>query len=266
MACAGHGRRIEKAAKHVKDNLYEQELNSPWLAQLRHQQSRERAGFDTSLKALSALLLASGSAAAWQAPHLGLLTSSCLPATRRSLRVGSVKLLLYDLDVLVKCAQAGSWDNVKSCVAAAEPWLGINEQGQITITAQAAGGGLAGSIGVLGTLAAFKMRQGEIKDRLKCIYCEGSGRITCGRCLSKGIFTDKDGVQSECANCASMGSVVCINCQGSGRSIPEDILRRLGDEEQGISDGDLIGLFDQLPAGGRNKAEGTASGNADKAD
>lgn len=257
VARAGHGHRREATAKHMKDNLYQEEFDPRSLVKLRERQSREGDGFHASLKSLSALLRASSSAVAWQAPRVGLLTSNHLPASRRSLRSGTVRQLFYDLDVLVSCAQEGTWDTFQTCLATKEPWLGVNAQGQLTITVQAAGGGVAGSIGVLGTLIAFKIRQGEVKDRLKCIYCEGSGRITCGQCTIV-----KDGVQTKCEACSDMGTVLCINCQGSGRSVPEEFLRRLGDEEQGITDGDLLGLFEEIPAGGK---ESSASKKADKA-
>jgi len=48
-----------------------------------------------------------------------------------------------------------------------------------------------------------------------------------------------------CPNCEATGTVVCINCQGSGRSVPEDLFQKLGDEEVRFTEEDYIGLFDE---------------------
>ena len=44
--------------------------------------------------------------------------------------------------------------------------------------------------------------------------------------------------------------MVCINCQGSGLSVPDDFLQKLGDDESGFTEEDFIGLFDETPMGG----------------
>ena len=49
-----------------------------------------------------------------------------------------------------------------------------------------------------------------------------------------------------CEQCEGTGTVVCINCQGSGVSVPEDILQKLGDSEAGLTEEDYIGLFDEV--------------------
>jgi len=178
---------------------------------------------------------------AWQAvgpaPPTHLFPQSQLAHARRA---GTVKLdglfQVFDLMPLVDCFKATDLD---ACLEEVEPWLFVDQNGQMTISAAAQAGFSGGTIATLGALASFLFRKSEVKDRLKCIYCNGSGRITCGRCGGAG-----------CENCGSAGSVVCINCQGSGRAIPEDFLRRLGDSEQGFNEDDLIGLFDELPSGG----------------
>ena len=40
--------------------------------------------------------------------------------------------------------------------------------------------------------------------------------------------------------------MVCINCQGSGLNVPDDFVQALGDTEQGFSEDDYIGLFDEV--------------------
>lgn len=88
----------------------------------------------------------------------------------------------------------------------------------------------------------------QVKDRLKCTYCAGTGQITCGRCFGAKMIelrdpSAPDGVlRHECGTCESTGTVVCINCQGSGVQVPEDILQKLGDSEVGFTEDDYIGL------------------------
>lgn len=88
----------------------------------------------------------------------------------------------------------------------------------------------------------------QVKDRLKCSYCQGSGQITCGRCYGAKLLeirdpTAEDGLLREaCRTCEGTGTVVCINCQGSGVQIPEDFLQKLGDSEVGFTEEDYIGL------------------------
>ena len=59
-----------------------------------------------------------------------------------------------------------------------------------------------------------------------CTYCGGTGRIPCGRCFGHKLLEFRDEAAGlrveECAACQSTGSVVCINCQGSGTQVPEE--------------------------------------------
>ena len=55
------------------------------------------------------------------------------------------------------------------------------------------------------------------------MYCEGTGRILCGMCL---------GEAGGCNTCTDRrGTVLCINCQGSGMAVPEELMQILGDAE-----------------------------------
>ena len=97
-------------------------------------------------------------------------------------------------------------------------------------------------VGVIGTVVAAQIKKGEVKERLKCVYCDGGGQIVCGHCLGTGVVSSMDDkgnlVVSKCGNCESTGTVVCINCQGSGLSVPDDFLQVLGDEEVGFTEED----------------------------
>ena len=107
----------------------------------------------------------------------------------------------------------------------------------------AVNGFIGGSVGVIGTVIATQIKKGEVQERLKCVYCDGTGEILCGHCLGSPSSV----ALKTCDNCEDTGSVVCINCQGSGLSVPDDILQVLGDEEVGFTEEDYIGLFDEAP-------------------
>lgn len=89
-------------------------------------------------------------------------------------------------------------------------------------------GFIGGAVGVLGTVIATGVKKGEVKDRLKCNYCAGSGQIMCGHCLELGKVSYVEGggavCSGPCGNCQATGAVVCINCQGTGITVPEDFL------------------------------------------
>lgn len=157
---------------------------------------------------------------------------------------------LFDLAPILDCMQLPTPGEQEMCMEAAEPWLRITMDGGIRLSDGAIKGIAGGAIGVLGTVGVALTRKKEVKDRLKCMYCDGTGQITCGRCLGTGVrrFTNSDGVDMTevCPNCEGKGTIMCINCQGSGRSVPDDIFDRLGDEEQGFTEEDYIGIFDAM--------------------
>lgn len=112
-------------------------------------------------------------------------------------------------------------------------------------------GFIGGSVGVVGTVTAMIVKKSQVKERLKCTYCDGTGKILCGKCLGRGTVQTKDEsgqwVMTPCTNCESSGTVVCINCQGSGLAVPDEFLQVLGDSEAGFSDDDYIGLCASPP-------------------
>jgi len=130
-----------------------------------------------------------------------------------------------------------TWDDMMS-------WKGEN------LDPKAVDGFIGGSVGVVGSIVATLLKKTQVKERLKCTYCEGTGDIICGICLERGTVKVKDDsgqwVMKECSNCEASGTVVCINCQGSGRAVPDEFLQVLGDSEAGFSDDDYIGLFDEV--------------------
>jgi len=173
------------------------------------------------------------------------------PAGRRIAvrRGGAVRMLeAFDLVPVVQCLKLPSMDAVEACMDTISPWLEITDEGELSFSPNAVNGFIGGSVGVIGTLISTMIKSGEVKDRLKCTYCGGTGQILCGHCLGTGTLSHKtdSGVMNPyaCDNCESSGTVVCINCQGSGLSVPDEFLQVLGDEEVGFTESDYIGLFD----------------------
>ena len=186
---------------------------------------------------------------------------------------------------IVDCLKLDNMDAVQVCMDRLEPWLELTETGDINFSLNAVNGFIGGTVGVIGTVIAAGIKKDQVKERLQCVYCEGSGQIMCGHCLGTGKISYYNEALGElvlgetCPNCEGTGTVVCINCQGSGMSVPDDFLQVLGDEEVsaaaaranthtphpspfpllplkrrpspisqiGFTEEDYIGLFDETP-------------------
>ena len=156
---------------------------------------------------------------------------------------------------IVDCLKLPDVDAVNACIDSLSPWLQIDaDSGDVQFSANAINGFIGGTVGVVGTVLATQKKKAEVKDRLTCVYCGGSGTIKCGTCagtgslLAEGVTSFTEGVSATqaCGTCEGTSHVVCINCQGSGLNIPDDFLQKLGDAEAGFTDDDYIGLFDEV--------------------
>jgi len=166
-------------------------------------------------------------------------------------RIGDVAMLeAYDLMPIMDCLKEANQDAVNACFDNISPWLQVTDDGDVVLSQGAINGFLGGSVGAVGTLIATFVKRDQVKDRLKCPYCEGTGIIQCGRCLGSSQLASRDASgalsYAGCQYCESSGTVVCINCQGSGLNVPDDFVQALGDTEQGFSEDDYIGLFDEV--------------------
>jgi len=163
---------------------------------------------------------------------------------RHELRMAVIEA--YDLIPMISCLQKSSgYPEVIACLDTIAPWLQITD-GSIVFSETAVAGFIGGTVGVMGSLSATLRKRDEVKERLKCPYCEGSGQLVCGRCLGAASVKTKDGMTTTCTQCDGTGTVICINCQGTGVSVPEDILQKLGDTEVGFTEEDYIGLFEEV--------------------
>ena len=120
----------------------------------------------------------------------------------------------YDLAPVVGCLQSPDMDAVQVCLDNFSPWLQITDGGEVIFSDKAIAGFIGGSVGVVGTVIATLFKRDEVKDRLKCTYCAGTGQITCGRCFGSGTVS-MNGQSETCPTCEGTGTVVCINCQAT---------------------------------------------------
>jgi len=208
--------------------------------------SRRRQLAPPMLLLLLATSLPGGAALALGVSRTVTPTTGCRAAMWRT---GAVSMLeAFDLMPVMECLKLDNMDAVEQCMDAISPWMEITEEGEFNLSPNAINGFIGGSVGVVGTLISTMVKKTEVKDRLKCTYCDGTGQILCGHCLGAGTLTTMSETGAvttiQCPNCEGTGTVVCINCQGSGLSVPDEFLQVLGDTEVGFTEQDYIGLFD----------------------
>jgi len=186
-------------------------------------------------------------------------------AVERTGARGIAMLEAFDLEPVANCLKQSNMDAVQYCMdnlsGQVQPWFQVKADGSLAFSQSAINGFIGGSVGVVGTVVSTLIKKGEVKDRLKCLYCNGSGQIVCGHCLGTGTVKLSATESVACSNCEGTGTVVCINCQGSGLSVPDEFLQVLGDEEVGFTEEDYIGLFDETPIPKKQKppSEGGAA-------
>ncbi|EFN51315.1 hypothetical protein CHLNCDRAFT_55274 [Chlorella variabilis] len=73
-----------------------------------------------------------------------------------------------------------------------------------------------GGVGVLTALLIVELNNSKMQEKRRCIYCEGSGYLTCGNCVGTGV---SGGEGAMCANCAGTGKVMCTSCLCTGKKL-----------------------------------------------
>ncbi|EOD23632.1 hypothetical protein EMIHUDRAFT_315551 [Emiliania huxleyi CCMP1516] len=148
-----------------------------------------------------------------------ILPRGCAPAM----------LEAYDMLPLLNCLDEA---DVGACLETLNP-----HDGRVLVSEAAGAAFIGGSVGVIGTVISAFVKRDQVKDRLKCTYCNGTGQIVCGRCYGNKVLelrtTEGSFATQDCGTCESTGTVVCINCQGSGVQV-------------GFTEEDYIGLFDEV--------------------
>lgn len=68
------------------------------------------------------------------------------------------------------------------------------------------------------------------QQRNKCIYCSGTGYLTCGNCMGSGI--DPVG-RAGCTSCSSTGKVMCTGCLCTGKQMATEWVARVQEGRAG---------------------------------
>lgn len=71
-----------------------------------------------------------------------------------------------------------------------------------------------GSVGVLTALLIVEANNTKMQTKRRCVYCEGTGYLTCGCCVGRGAVAG-----TLCANCAGTGKVMCTSCLCTGKKL-----------------------------------------------
>lgn len=69
----------------------------------------------------------------------------------------------------MECLKMDNMDAVQACMDKLEPWMQLDEGGDLTFSLNAVNGFIGGSVGVIGTVIAAQIKKGEVKERLKCV-------------------------------------------------------------------------------------------------
>ena len=106
-------------------------------------------------------------------------------------RPSRMALEAFDLLPLADCVLEETFriadaDKIQACVDKLEPYFSLGEDLEVTVSQRFLDGLTGGAFGAIGTLFFTLRKKQEVKDNLICAYCEGSGHIDCGRCLSHG--------------------------------------------------------------------------------
>lgn len=86
-----------------------------------------------------------------------------------------------------------------------------------------------GAVGVLTALLIVEANNAAVNAANRCVYCAGTGYVTCGACAGAGVplgspvtasMTGDDGCR--CATCSGTGKVACIACLCTGKKVARE--------------------------------------------
>lgn len=82
-----------------------------------------------------------------------------------------------------------------------------------------------GAVGVLTSLLIVEANNAKMQAKQRCIYCEGTGYLTCGNCLgsgtaaAEGAAAASNGAPCTCSFCSGTGKVMCTACLCTGKQL-----------------------------------------------
>jgi hypothetical protein len=89
-----------------------------------------------------------------------------------------------------------------------------------------------GAVGVLTALLIVEANNAAVNAANRCVYCAGTGYVTCGACAGAGVplggapaaatasMAGEDGCR--CATCSGTGKVACIACLCTGKKVARE--------------------------------------------
>jgi len=86
-----------------------------------------------------------------------------------------------------------------------------------------------GAVGVLTTLLLVELYNSDIQAKNRCIYCGGTGYVTCGSCTGAGTAAPSESLDGSerCATCSGTGKVMCTGCLCTGKKVAQESDPRL---------------------------------------
>mmetsp|Transcript_1791 Transcript_1791/g.4039 ORF Transcript_1791/g.4039 Transcript_1791/m.4039 type:complete len:336 (-) Transcript_1791:27-1034(-) len=77
-----------------------------------------------------------------------------------------------------------------------------------------------GAVGVISALLVVEVNNVKEAARKRCLYCAGTGYLTCGTCAGQGICAGEDGGEmNTCGTCKGTGKVSCPSCLCTGMAM-----------------------------------------------
>lgn len=73
-----------------------------------------------------------------------------------------------------------------------------------------------GAVGVISALLVIEINNIKQQQKNRCMYCEGTGYLTCGHCVGSGL---DPGTKVCCTYCAGTTKVMCTSCLCTGKSL-----------------------------------------------
>lgn len=73
-----------------------------------------------------------------------------------------------------------------------------------------------GAVGVISTLLVVEVNNVKENAKKRCMYCSGTGYLSCAQCANKGSLVSREGSKCFCPTCSGSGKVMCTSCLCTG--------------------------------------------------
>ena len=76
-----------------------------------------------------------------------------------------------------------------------------------------------GAVGVISALLVVEVNNVKEAARKRCLYCQGTGYLSCGTCAGRGTVAAEGGGRVTCDSCGGTGKVSCPSCLCTGMAM-----------------------------------------------